>query len=289
MYTPNVWDFVVQYTAESGFDANVSLLKSYILHLKLPIYKPRQDRKILEKWDKIVLSLTHARYALSREEKFTSALVDELNETLCDYWLEKPTIVDDHWARSTFGSYEDREKRNSVISHPFLALSTKFGLEKYISQKLPSTTTDSTSDHNYHGGEPILGYALDFLLSRRQTVFPLSSPSFVKILLENNQDPNLPYLDFRAKEQTPWLNALKFVREALRRDWIDVTDKKNLQRWTGVLYLLVHHGADVNAVILADVYDPEINALAVIDAVLQKFDVLEVRRLRDFMVEKGAS
>lgn len=279
---------VLQYTRDSGFDPNVNHLRSYILQLKLPLQKPRQHRRYLERWDKIVLSLTHARYALSQQQTMTSALIDELNETLCFYWLEKPSQVDDHWARSTFGSYEEREKRNSVISHPFLSLATKFGLEQYISSKIASTM-DSDSDNNYHGGNPLLGFALDFLINRRQTVYPLSSPSLVKTLLEANQDPNLVYINFKGKDETPWLCCLKLVREALRRGWIDVSDKKELQRWSEILYLLVQHGANVNAVILADAFDPEIRALAVVEAVLGKFGVREIRRVRDLMVDKGAT
>jgi len=288
VYSPKMWDNVLQYTASTEFDPNINHLKSYILQLKLPLQKPRQHRRYLERWDKIVLSLTHARYTSSQQETMASALIDELNETLCFYWLEKPTQIDDHWARSTFGSYEEREKHSAVISHPFLSLAAKFGLEKYILIKI-SSTMDNESDNNYHGGKPILGYALDFLISRRQTVYPLSSPSFVKMLLECKQDPNLVYSNFQGKKETPWLCCLRLVREALRRDWIDVLDKKELQRWTEILCLLVHSGADINLVILADAFDPEIRALAVIEAVLEKFDALEIRQVRDLMVEKGAS
>ena len=275
------------YTADSAFDPHVSHLKSYILQLKLPLQKPRQDRRYLDRWDKIVLTLTHARFALLQQEKSTSALIDELNETLCYYWLEKPSQVDDHWARGTFGSYEEREKRKTIISHPFLSLATKFGLENYVSRKIP-TTMKSGSENNYHGGKPILGYAIEFLINRRQTVYPLSLPSFVKALLEDDQDPNLVYSDFKGKEETPWLFCLKLVREALRRDWIDVSNKQELQRWTEILCLFVNNGANVNAVILADAFDPEIKALSVIEAVLIKYDVVEVGRVRDLMVDKGA-
>jgi len=283
-----VWDAVLLYTNDSIFDPNIQHLKSYILQLKLPLHKPRQHRRFLERWDKIVLTLTHARHASPQQEKTICALVDELNETLCYYWLEKPSQVDDHWARSTFGSYEEREKRNAVISHPFLSLATKFGLEKYVSSKIASTM-QTESENNYHGGKPILGYALEFLINRRQTVYPLSSPSFVQTLLDMKQDPNLVYSDFKGKEETPWLCCLKLVREALRREWIDVSNKKELQRWTEIVHSLVQCGADVNMVILADTWDPKIRALAVIEAVLEKFDVSEIRRVRDLMVERGAS
>ena len=283
MYSPTVWDSMIEYTSAPGYDPHVNHLRSYILQLKLPLGRPKQHRRYLEWWPGIVLSLTHARF-IPNKHSITAPLIDELNLTLCDYWLEKPSVEDDHWARATFGSYEDREKRRAIIPHPFLSLATKFGLMDYISSKF----VDGGSGIDYHGGFPLLSYATDFLISRRQTVFPLSSPTFVKTLLDNDQDPNLEYLDFKKLPETPWLHCLKLVREALRRNWIDVRQKDELERWTKILCLFVEHGADVNAVIKADAFDPEINAFGVLDAVLEKFDVPEIRRVRKLMVAKGS-
>ena len=52
------------------------------------------------------------------------------------------------------------------------------------------------------------------------------------------------------------------------------------------MMLLVEYGADVNAVILEDKWDPEITALGVIDAVYEKFEVELIERLRDTMISR---
>jgi hypothetical protein len=153
-------------------------------------------------------------------------------------------------------------------------LSTKFGLEDYVLEMV------NKGEGEYFGGKPLLAYAVEFLIHRRYTVYPPSSPSFVRALLESGQDPNLIYLDFKKKEQTPWLDALKLVREALRRDWIQ---EEGSQRWVEILRIFVEGGADIDAVIVADTFDPEIKARGVIDAVLEKFNIETLIRLREMM------
>jgi hypothetical protein len=281
VYSPSVWDTICQYTAAFKYDPHINHVRSYVLQLKLPLEEPEHHRRLDEWWDGIVLSLTHARY-IPHLSKSGIDLIDELDKTLCFYWLPKPSQQGDHWARNSFGSYEVRNKHDSIISHPFLSLATKFGLKSYVTAKA-SVVADP--DIGYHGGKPLLGYATDFLINRRKTVFPLSSPTFVKDLLDQGQGPNLKYTDFFGKEETPWLRCLKLVREALRRGWISA-DAEELGRWTEIMMLFIEYGADVNAVILEDKWDPEITALGVIDAVYEKFEVELIERLRGAMISR---
>lgn len=288
VYSPSIWDTILQYTASASYDPHISHLCSYVLQLKLPLEELEHHRRLDEWWEGIVLSLTHARYISQASESQINAIsiIDELDRTLCFYWLPKPSQPDDHWARNAFESYEVRSQHKAVISHPFLSLTTKFGLLFYVSAKI-SLAGENPSNIGYHGGRTLLSYATNFLVNRRRTVFPLSEPAFVKSLLSAGQDPNLQYSNFAGKNETPWLNCLRHVREALRRGWISVKDGQ-LQRWKLILLLFIEHGAEVNAVLATDRWDPEITALGVVDAVYEEFEVEEVGRLRDAMLLKGA-
>lgn len=223
----------------------------------------------------MILSLTHARHiSPTSPPELAHSLIDALESTLSASYLHKSTQAQDHWARNAFGSYEERSKLNAPISHPFLSLCTKFGLEKYVVSKLSSL--------EYHGGKPLLGYATEFLVNRKHTVFPLSSPTFVRALLKE-QNPNSVYLNFSKRKENPWVEVLKLVRQALRRNFIEDSE---VGRWTEILKAFVEAGANVEAVILADAWDPEISAMGVVDAVLEQFELEELRSVRTLMAER---
>ncbi|RDW75803.1 hypothetical protein BP5796_06624 [Coleophoma crateriformis] len=286
VYCPSVWTKVASITAQMDYEPHSNLLASQVLQLKLPFDEPEKHRRLDEWWSGIVLAMTHARYVHTTDEtlhKRSLYLVDEFEKTLTWYWLPKISQLDDHWARATFGSYEARN--NKIISHPFLALGTKFGLRDYVMCKVIAAR-GQRDQLGYRGGRPLLSYSTDFLISRRQSVYPLSDPEFVQELLHTNQDPNLVYIDSGKKEETPWLSCIKLVREALRRKWITAASG-DVERWTKILRLYVEAGADVDAVILADAWDPEVTVLGVVESVLDAFDFQGLKAVKDLMLLKS--
>jgi hypothetical protein len=279
-----VWDNVVSKTRLENFDPHLCLLQSYIKQLKLPLKEPERHRRLDEWWPDIVLALTHARYATYGPEPVQPiALISELDTILRWYWLPRETDTNDNWAKSAFGSYEARNK--TVYHDPFLSLTTKFGLHHYVDSQL------STGEIAYKGGQPILSYAIEFLISRRHTIYPLSSPLLVHTILRHGADPNQPYTAISPRrETTPWLEALECLREAHRRGWIQYydIDPEGTARWVQILKLFLEYGADPNAEIKENRWDPAATALEVVGMVFDVYGSAEVRDLKELLVEKGA-
>ena len=130
---------------------------------------------------------------------------------------------------------------------------------------------DDTEPEDTREGTPLLSYATEFLCSRNKTVYPLSSPSFVRYLLEHpsplSPGPNHEYTNFVPRFQTtPWLSLLRHLRDAHRRGWIEHldTDPQGTSRWVEVVKMFLEAGADRDAIIKADQFDPEISALGVL-------------------------
>lgn len=97
-------------------------------------------------------------------------------------------------------------------------------------------------------------------------------------------------MDFAQKEETPWLYALKAVRDGNRRGWIEDYDieERDVVRWVGIMKMLLEAGADPNAMIEETEGVPEITALEVVEIVCERYKSREIRGLRDLMLEKGA-
>ena len=282
LMSPNAWDALLQYTNKEHFDPHICHIVSFVLQLKLPLHEPRQHRHLDEWWPGIVLSMTHARLSHPSSAAPQHHLINQINSTLSQYWLSRRG---DTWARSTFGSYEQRNR--AVIDNPFLSLATKFGLTEYVRCELKATDEETLSGT---GGKPLLGYALDFLVNRQLTVYPLADPSLIGVILSHGGNPNTTYKDFSQKEETPWLYALKAVRDGNRRGWIvyyDVEDQ-GVVRWAVIMKMLLEAGADPNAVIVETKWDPEATALEIVEMVYEKFKSREMKNLRDLMLEKGA-
>ena len=285
LVSSNEWNFLLQQTIGTTFDPHTAHLQSHVLQLKLPLEEPEQHRRLDEWWPNIMFAMTHARYASVCSQETQTTLLNALNETLNWYWLPRKNVPNDNWARNAFGSYEERNKHKAEFHDPFLSLATKFGLESYVEAQL------ATGEFPYKGGQPILSYATQFLVHRQFTIYPLSSPSFVRSLIEHGAHPNLVYKNMAGKDETPWLSALGFVRQANRRGWFeyyDVDEENGAARVVKILGAMVDAGADVNVVILETRFDPEITALGVIEEVWEKYGQAEMGRLRDLMVEKGA-
>jgi hypothetical protein len=291
MYQSGVWADIEQQTSGSNFDPHINHLLSFVLKLKLPFEEPEKHRRLDEWWPDIVSAMTHARYIKTSSIPQQRELLLEFDRTLSWYWAPRKSIPNDHWARSAFASYEERNK--SPIHAPFLALATKFNIGNFVLSQLKA------QEDEYEGGASILSYAVEFLIHRRSTVYPLSTVQTVEILLRSGADPNQSYsiLGRKGQMETPWLKALRLVREANRRGWImtvknelkdGVVEDDETKRWTDILILLVRGGADVNLVIAADSWDPEINALGIFEEVLQKSPDRRIMDVRNLLIENGA-
>ncbi|USW46780.1 hypothetical protein Slin15195_G000990 [Septoria linicola] len=278
-----VWPEVLA-RGNSDFDPHVALLRSHVLRLRSPLEQPEKHRRLDEWWhDDIVPAMTHARFSSPTISATQVELLDQLDQTLNWYWRKKAGDPLDNWARQAFGSYEERMKHRTPFHHPCLSLAAKVGCANYLHLKLPS------GPYDFREGIPILTHALDLLISRRKTVYPLSSPSVINAILPSGQDPNQQYLDMRTKPDTPWLYALKCVREGHRRGWLQSfdADSQSSRRWVAILNLMLDHGADAAAVIGKDQWDPEITTQGVIEAVPTEYFSCNVWKLLERM--RGAA
>jgi hypothetical protein len=293
MLSPNVWNRLREQSS-IGFDPHFRLLRSYILRLKFSLEYIEHHRRLDEWFPDIALSLTHARFIDKGHTSSPTALINELDKTISWYWHPRAGDPHDHWARSCFGTYEERKGNKLVFPRPFLALCTKFGLERYVLDMLNRIAIegpiqeDADDDSDYDNSlpprpleeTPLLHYALEFLTSRQKTIYPLSSPSFASVLLQSphlQQDalsrligtPNMAYTSplTKRKDVTPWTLVLQHLRDAKRRGWIKPFDveKEGTERWTGIVRSLAQEGAaDLEVVLEYNGWDPEASARDVI-------------------------
>jgi hypothetical protein len=277
-------EFVEKQTDET-FDPHICLLRSHVLQLRLPLKEPERHRQLDDWWPDIILALTHARYTNSAFKNFQVELLNQFKQTLDWYWIANKTDPLDNWARNAFSSFERRMKFNIPYHYPFLSLATKFGLASYVEIEL------GTAKYPYKGGIPLLSYAVEFLVNRRRSVYPLSSTEMIEMLLKGGQDPNLHYQNLSNRNETPWLLTLKCVREADRRGWIEFydVDENGTKRWVKIIKSFMKHGADPNALILKDHFDPAATALDVITALYEKYLAAEFKELLEVLVEKGGT
>lgn len=282
--------------ASPNFDPHLQLLRSYVLRLKQPLEEVEHHRRLDDWWPDIALAMTHARHIKHDPKQVQRRFVNELNGTLSWYWLRKPRDPYDHWARNAFGAYEVRMKA-SPIWQPFTCLAIKFGLTQYIREELEARLgkEDDISEEQRELEDdkttPLLSHATEFLCSRQKTIFPLSDPQLVEYLLRNpqrtNPGPNHEYTDFTTRApRTPWLAVLRHLRDARRRGWIDYydIDPERTARWAAIVRLFVHEGADVSAVVVKDVWDPEISAVGVLELLEETYGAIEVKEVKESMV-----
>ena len=284
LMTPEVWQGI-QAHSKRELDPHIELLRSHVLQLRIPLEEPSQHRRLDDWWPDIVLALTHARLSHDKHRTTQVTLVDGLNATLDWYWATKPSDPLDNWARNAFGSYEDRMKRKTPYHNPFLSLCAKFGLGRYLDAKL------RTGRYAYQSGIPLLSHAIEFLISRRHSVYPLTDPAVTEVLLANGENPNQQYQDLRGKVQTPWLLALQYAREADRRKWIRThdSDGNGTKRWVKVLIMFIEHGADPNALIISDDMDVAATALDVVTMLQEKYYTEGLSDLSRLLLERGAT
>lgn len=276
--------------SSAAFDPHLYLLRSYVLRMKYPLETEIEHHRRLDEWyPDIALSLTHARHVAKDDEGLQTKLVNELDKTISWYWLTKSSSPGDHWARNRFGTFEERRGDKLIIPFPFLALCTKFGLEQYVLDSLDAmanTGSDVEAGHAEGASAteetPLLYRALEFLCSRQKTIYPLSSPALVQSLLVYSKkysshgvlgpligSPNKEFWTklLHVKDATPWIMALRSVRDARRRGWIKPFDIDPLgtERWTRIIECLVlEGGADREAIVRKDGWDSQANAAGVL-------------------------
>ncbi|KAL2287693.1 hypothetical protein FJTKL_05059 [Diaporthe vaccinii] len=279
----------------AAFDPHLYLLRSYVLRMKHPLEEIEHHRRLDEWYPDIALSLTHARHVVKGPEGLQTKLVNELDKTISWYWLTKSSSPGDHWARNRFGTFEERRGDKLLIPFPFLALCTKFGLEQYVLDSLDAMANIEPDGKGDAPGiaehaetapateeTPLLYRALEFLCSRQKTIYPLSSPALVQSLLVYSRkysshgvlgpligSPNKEFWTklLHVKNPTPWIMALRSLRDARRRGWIKPFDIDHLgtERWTKIIECLVlEGGAHREAIVRKDGWDPETNALEVL-------------------------
>ncbi|TQV99489.1 small s protein [Cordyceps javanica] len=275
------------------FDPHLRLLRSYVLRMKHPLEEPEHHRRLDEWYPDIALALTHARYVEHDPKRLQVRLIGEVDKTISWYWVSRGPKSTDHWARNSFGTYEERLGNKLIIAHPYLALCTRFGLQHYVIDALnqlatePPENGDGHDEATGHANQiaeetPLLYRALEFLCSRQKTIYPLSSLSFVRQLLEvsdkHASHPTLPALVsgpntppwtsplLQKKQVTTWIMVIRQLRDAKRRGWIEQfdIDPAGTERWTAIIECLVRHGADRQAVVQRDGWDPETSVKGVI-------------------------
>ena len=259
---------------DSRFDPHLHLLRSYVLRLKHPLEEIEHHRRLDEWYPDIALAMTHARYVVNDNRELQRKFLNEMDKTISWLWLKKESDETDHWAKSTFGTYEVRMKA-PPIHNPFLCLAVKFGLTKYVCAELADMDQDVADGDD--GSTPLLAYATEFLCSRNKTIFPKSSPSLVKYLLSHqtpiNPGPNHKYKHFETHQPlTPWVAVLRHLRDAKRRGWIEYydIDPEGTARWAEIVREFVRY-ADVEAVVPRDAWDPEITGLGVIEMLVETY------------------
>lgn len=284
----------------TDFDPHLALLRSYIVRMKRPIEEPERHRRLDDWWPDISLAMTHARYVAKDPHNLLRPMVNELDRTITWYWVPRPREAGDHWARHAFGAYEVRMKA-PPIEQPFRCLATKFGLTQYLQQELDASATveeaqpgprddDTDLEEGVPRPTPLLSYAVEFLCSRKKSIYPLSDPELVmhilRTLSQRGKGPNDAYINFDTRKPiTPWLYLLRHLRDARRRGWIEYydVDSAGTLRWGNIVRQFLSHGADVNAIILKDIWDPEISAIGVMELLEKTYGSAEVKSIREMM------
>ncbi|KAL6699497.1 hypothetical protein J3F84DRAFT_404549 [Trichoderma pleuroticola] len=296
MEEPGVMARLVEKTP-LDFDPHLRLLRSYVLQMKNALEEIEHHRQLDEWWPGIALAMTHARYVRNDSQHLQRAMVNEVDRTISWYWLSKPEDPYDHWARYGLGPYRIF-KVAAPLWQPFLCLATRFGLTSYVSEEVlaRNAAEDEISEEEKElqtaESTPLLAYATEFPCSRNKTIFPLSDPRLVDFLLRNqcriNPGPNHGYTDFWTnRPRTPWITLLRHLRDARRRGWIEYydVDPQGTARWAEIVRLFVEvGGADREAVVVKDNWDPEITAVGVLELLEGTYRAVEMRELVEMMV-----
>ncbi|KAJ3011620.1 hypothetical protein HKX48_006728 [Thoreauomyces humboldtii] len=231
-------------------DAHAIHLAAILTLFKSPLSGPRRTRSINAWWPNLALCFSHARLSTSSDSTASYQLLLELNSTMSFYWPrteEDPRI--DSWARSCFGSFESRGR--GLFEDPFLALTIRFGVYEFVRRYVQI-------EHRYRPGDgrSLLEHATAFLVHRQSTIYPLSDPGLVRLLLDSGCDvdheaipaPSVPGGRTKAVK-TPWTLVLESIQQADRRGWIDVESvqgRANVDRWAEIVRMCMDRRAHVD-------------------------------------------
>lgn len=280
------------------FDPHLRLLRSYVLRMKLPLEEIEHHRRLDDWWPDIVLALTHARYAAIKPWSMQRSLINELDKTIRWWWLDKPDDPYDNWARTAFGTYEVRMKA-PPIWQPLLCLAVKFGLTQYVSEELDAreeaekthAVSDEQMEHECNDTTPLLAYAVEYLCSRKKTIYPMSDPDMIMVLLtrpsRTNPGANHEFKDFIYRTpRTAWIMVLRHLRDAHRLKYIRPYDVSadGTARWTKIVAAFLEKGkADAGAVVLKDMWDPEVSGRDLLKLLDESYCSSDIRRVRDML------
>lgn len=300
-----VWNAIVSHLP--AVDPHLYHVRSVLFHFRFPVNTPRRQRDINAWWSKIVLVMTHARFCLPSSQQEMFDYLNAFDDTLNWYWPPRGrSVATDSWARSCFGTFEERG--STQYPDPFLSLATKFGIAAYLEIYL------DTLEYEYEQDKPLLSYAVDYLVNRQNSVYPLSDPNIVDILFKNGQDPNLIKqperdailnnteaaqsddenpMELRMRKpppklKTPWEVALEAIQQAHRRGWIEIYDinPEGTVRWARILRTFLENGADPNVVVAATYKDKQETAIDLITRLFDTYQSKEIMLVRDLLLTK---
>lgn len=281
---PHIRSRLLEPMVGSSFEPHTSLLISVIFQFRWPLDEFHPNRQIDDRWPNILLAFTHARLSPNHRQS-QLVLIPELDRVLGQHWVSRKSIEHDHWARSLFSSYERR--KNLSFPNAFLSLSAKFGLATLVRERIRE---DDSILSGSDSAIPLLSHAIELLASRRQSVYPLSSPAIIGDILMSGANPNQSYQDLNGKARTPWLVVLEYLREADRRQWIRYydTSENGICRLSAIISLFIQHGADVNGLLVETKFDPSASALEILTAIYRRYAAPKFGQLRKVLIERGA-
>ncbi|KAH8790555.1 hypothetical protein F5882DRAFT_353638 [Hyaloscypha sp. PMI_1271] len=231
---PEIWDILLKKTANTAFNASLSLVQSAVLFLKWtmspdnPLAYKNNYHGLTPKFFASI-AMANARYAEAETGRAEVQMLDELDRVSSDLvkeWRRPP----DHWSN-------DESSRVPTIlgdNNDFLSLAIKAGLILYTRKKLES-------DPRLLGrkiGQPYLHYTV-----KRQTSqlaqLPLNlEPGIVKLLFEYGATPNE-----RWNGRTAWEEALQHIHDRPSEAICD----QDAPQWLAIIKLFVANGADSSA------------------------------------------
>jgi hypothetical protein len=264
---PEIWSEIVAKTESSGFDANVSVLNSYLQQLKA--WKPRDRQEGIfstnPRSSPVWVLVWHAVKFVRRSEssgKSQDKLLDEIDRVvqnhtataIADALREQPDYEypisnsqslrlsdckDLHWSEFL----AETHKRPCARHDSFLSFAVQHDLVLYIQAKL-----SHKSKLPPKRGCPLLHYAIPMFKFGMQGImwFQDVKVDMIRLLLSSGADPNLPFNGW-----SPWQHFLLFLVHITAPTVTHlqkvVMTKKKVHILGEILELLIVHSADPNA------------------------------------------
>jgi hypothetical protein len=241
--SPKEWQAITFRTSTTGFDADLALLRAYVLLLGFPGLGEREIPRIVK------LAMEHAQHYqdnhLKQESNLSFPWLDALDRTMSSRTTAWPPqfrpidSADGELNELTVLYWEDN----------FISLSIQYGLFDYVCHKV----RHDPGLFSRKSGRPLLSYAIKPIAVTSPQFFPgaalvLDGPKtpsikIAKFLLEQGANPNQVF-----KTRTPWVDYLRFLK-------LDVTDVMSecdgksecpylLPHFVEMVILMFSYGAD---------------------------------------------